>query len=88
VGRSPGARCSLRAAQLGVSAGLTARPREWNAEFDRCGPVGCDAAAAEERWLRAGLHLAYYLQHELGPGTEVRHHHDGDPRPLSERRGG
>jgi hypothetical protein len=38
--------------------------------------------------LRAGLHLAYDLQHELGPGTEVRHHHDGDPRPVSERRGG
>jgi hypothetical protein len=86
--RSPGARCSLRAGQLGVSAGLTARLRAWNAEFDRCGRVGWDDVAAEEHWLRAGLHLAYDLPHELGPGIDVRYHHDGDLRPVSERRGG
>jgi hypothetical protein len=85
--RSPGAVGPLRGARLGVSPALAARLREWNAEFDRCGLVGWDDPAAEDRWLRTGLHLAYDLQHELGPDVEVRYHHDDDPRPVGARRG-
>lgn len=43
--------------------------------------------ADETAWVQDGLDLAYRLQHELGPNVDVSYAHDGDDRPLHDRRG-
>ena len=76
-------------AELGVSPGLVEAMTEWNDRYQGLAPTDLDRPSreAEEAWVRDGLHLAYRLQHELGPDVEVRYHQDGDERPVSGRRG-
>jgi hypothetical protein len=73
---------------LDVAPGLVQRLQAWNERFedlaktDFCWP----SPDAEATWMREGRDLAYELQNEL-PDVQVRYAHDGDDRPMRERRG-
>ena len=78
-------------AALGISSALLARLHAWNVDWSRR-TLGLDSleAADGHGWSEEGLRLAYRLQAELdalGHDIDVRYAHDGDPRPLRERRG-
>jgi hypothetical protein len=73
---------------LGVSAGLVRRLQAWNGEYQSTALTDFEfpSHAEERRWAREGLQLAYELQNEL-PDIEIGYAHDGDGRPMRERRG-
>ena len=95
--RSPDGVGPVEPEELGICAELTARLTDWNERYEEhaarwnWGDPPREHRADDEaewaEWRREGLHLAYALQHELGPRVQVLYHEDGDPRPVAERRG-
>ncbi|NIZ90946.1 hypothetical protein [Kineococcus rubinsiae] len=75
-------------ADLGVSGELVERLRAWNARFNARAGSDYQWLDDEHRktWQAFGLRLAYALQNEL-PDVEISYRHDGDVRPLRQRRG-
>lgn len=73
--RGTGSPVSL--SELGVSAPLRQRLREWNEEYERSALDDDE----DPGWIRHGLTLAHDLQREL-PGIDVRYFHADDDRPL------
>ncbi|MGY1822176.1 hypothetical protein [Geodermatophilus sp. SYSU D00079] len=98
--RSPGGLGDLRPEDLGVPAELAARLADWNRRYEEhaarwdWGPPPPEHATADRAewtaWTSEGLHLASALQHEFDARElriDVRYGHDGDVRPVAERRG-
>ena len=73
---------------LGVSAELVQQLRAWNERFNALAWSECcwPDDEQERAWQEEGLRLAYQLQNELSD-VEISYHHDGDDRPLRQRRG-
>ena len=76
-------------AALGASAEVVAALTEWNDRYQRLSLSEDPPWPSEDQrvWRQEGLHLAYRLQHELGPDVDVLYHQDGDEAPVSGRRG-
>ncbi|PPK92135.1 hypothetical protein CLV92_11676 [Kineococcus xinjiangensis] len=74
--------------ELGASPGLVEQLRAWNKRFHALGwtDYRWPDAEQERAWQQEGLRLAYQLQNELSD-IEISYGHDGDDRPLRQRRG-
>ena len=73
---------------VGLSPGLARRLSDWNGQYQRTVLTGFEfpSPEAERQWVQDGLHLAFELQNEL-PDVEISYDHDGDHRPMRDRRG-
>jgi hypothetical protein len=74
--------------EFGASDALVEQLRRWNKRSTALEETGHSWLDAEQvrAWRDEGLGLAYQLQNEL-PDIEISYVHDGDDRPLRQRRG-